>query len=74
MHCYDGDRQIRSTLIILAELVVGYEGKGPPQDEEWINRFKGYINTPEVKERIEKASVDALQAMYARHGRDFPSG
>jgi hypothetical protein len=72
MNRYNGDRQIRSTLILLAELVVGYEGKGPPKDGEWISRFKSYVNTPEVKERIEKASVASLQAMYAKYGRDFP--
>jgi MYND finger len=72
MDRYNGDRQIRSTLIILAELAIGYEGKGPPKDGEWISRFKRYVNTPEVKERIEKASVVSLEAMYAKYGREFP--
>jgi hypothetical protein len=72
MDRYNGDRQIRSTLIILAELVVGYEGKRPPKDGDWISRFKSYVNTPEVKERIQKASVHSLQDMHAEYGRDFP--
>ena len=69
---YNGDRQIRTTLVLLAELVVGYEGRGPPEDTEWISRFKSYMNKPEVKAATEEASVAALRAMYAKHGRDWP--
>jgi hypothetical protein len=60
---YNGDRQIKTTLIILAELVVGYEGKGPPKDGEWISRFKSSIDTPEMKEKIKKITTDSLQVM-----------
>jgi hypothetical protein len=73
MDRYNGDGQIRSALIILAELVVGYEGKGPPNDGEWISQFKSDVNTPETKERIEKAGVASLQAAYTKHGWGSPS-
>ena len=72
MYRYGGDRQNRTNIIILAELVVGYEGKGPPENGEWISRFKSYANTPEVKEKLKKASGAGLKDMYAKHGRDFP--
>ena len=73
MDRYNGDGQIRTTLIILAELVVGYEGRGPPKDEEWVSRFKSCVNAPEVRERIEKTSVDSLQVICAKYGRGSPS-
>ncbi len=69
---YNEDRQIRSTLIILAELMVGYEGKGPPKDATWISSFKQYVNEPAIKKKLEEDSVNALKAMYAKHGREFP--
>jgi hypothetical protein len=65
---YNGDRQIKTTLILLAELVVGYEGKGPPKDGEWISKFKSSIDTPEMKEKIKKTTTDSLQPMQAKYG------
>ena len=69
---YSGDRQIRCTLILLAELVVGYEGKGAPKGATWINSFKQYVNEPETKKKLEEDSIKSLKAMYAKYGRDFP--
>jgi splicing suppressor protein 51 len=69
---YNGDKPITSALTILAELVVGYEGKGPPKDGEWISQFRSHVNAPDVKGRVEKADATLLQATYAKHGWEFP--
>jgi hypothetical protein len=70
---YGGDTTIRKAMFILAELVVGYEGKGAPKTDEWYMQFSEYLDLhPEERARLTKGSVDAVKKVFEKHGKDFP--
>src|SRR5215475_10330916 len=41
---YGGDMAIRTALSILAEMVVGYDGKGPAKDDTWFQEFQEFLD------------------------------
>ena len=69
---YDNNKQVRSILIFLAELIVGYERTGPPSDGEWIKGFREHVYQPEVRRALEEDSLSKLKATFDKHGRPFP--
>lgn len=70
---YDGDTQVRNALCILAELVVGYDGKGAANDGDWYESFVEYLeNSPEEKAKLLAGSVAAVRAAFEAHGRQLP--
>jgi len=59
---YEGDMAIRNALCILAELVVGYEGKGRAKDGEWFEEFRDFLDLhPEEKARLIAGTVEAVK-------------
>lgn len=59
---YEGDVAIRNALSILAELVVGYEGKGPAKDEKWFQEFQEYLDLhPDERARLIAGTVEAVK-------------
>ena len=59
---YEGNIAIRNTLCILAELIVGYEGKGPAKDGKWFQEFQDYLDLhPEEKARLIAGTVEAVR-------------
>ena len=69
---YGGDFSVRNALCILAELVVGYEGKGPTQDDEWYVRFSEHLDLhPQERAQMIKGSVEAVRDVFDKHGKDF---
>ena len=71
---YDGDTQIRNALLMLAELAVGYDGKGPPDDEGvWYDGFVNYLNeNPEEKEKLLRESKETVEMSMKSLGRHLP--
>ena len=71
---YDGDTQIRNALLMLAELAVGYDGKGPPDDEGvWYDGFVKYLNEhPEEKEKLLRESKETVEMSMKSFGRHLP--
>lgn len=71
---YGGDTSIRNAMCILAELVVGYEGKGAPKDDEWYIAFSEHLDLhPEERARLIKGSVEAVQAAFDQHEQELSS-
>lgn len=69
---YGGDTTIRNALCILAELVVGYEGRGAAKDDKWYMQFSEHLDLhPEERARMIKGSVEAVRAAFEQHGKDF---
>lgn len=65
---------IRVALLVLAELVVGYDGKGPAKDGTWYEEFKDFFdNHPEERARLIKASVDMADQVLKEHGEAIQS-
>jgi hypothetical protein len=61
---YQGDTSIRNALGILAELVVGYDGKGRAQDDQWYMQFSEFLDLhPEERARLIKGTVEAMEGM-----------
>lgn len=70
---YGGDMEVRCALVVLAELVVGYEGKGAAQDGTWYEVFVDHLEqNPEEKARLIEGSVAAVEAACRENGRSFP--
>lgn len=59
---YEGDTAIRSALCILAELIVGYDGKGRAKDEEWFQKFQEHLDLhPEEKAKLISGTIEAVK-------------
>jgi len=43
MERWRGDVRVRSKLAMLSEMIVGYEGKGPAEDDKWVNSFRNWV-------------------------------
>ncbi|KEF59812.1 uncharacterized protein A1O9_04660, partial [Exophiala aquamarina CBS 119918] len=60
---YGGDTAIRQAFLILAELCVGYDGKGPAKDDTWFQEFQEYLDLhPQERARLIGGSIEAVQA------------
>lgn len=60
---YGGDTTVRNALCILAELVVGYEGKGGPKNDEWFHEFQEFLDLhPEERARLISGTVEAVKS------------
>ncbi|EHY53010.1 hypothetical protein HRR90_003640 [Exophiala dermatitidis] len=69
---YGGDTSIRVALAIIAEMVVGYDGKGPAKDDTWFQGFQEFLDLhPEERARLIKPSVDMAEQIMKEHGTDF---
>lgn len=69
---YGGDTSIRVALAIIAEMVVGYDGKGPAKDDTWFREFQEFLDLhPEERARLIKPSVDMAEQILKEHGEDF---
>jgi hypothetical protein len=56
---YEGDMSVRVALAILAELAVGYDGKGPAKDDTWFIEFQEFLDLhPEERARLIKGSIE----------------
>lgn len=59
---YEGDVAIRNALNILAELIVGYDGKGRAKDGKWFQEFQEYLDLhPEERARLIAGTVEAVK-------------
>lgn len=59
---YEGDTAIRSALCILAELIVGYDGKGRAKDDEWFRQFQEHLDLhPDQKAQLISGTVEAVK-------------
>lgn len=59
---YEGDTAIRSALCILAELIVGYDGKGRAKDDEWFREFQEHLDLhPEEKAKLIAGTIEAVK-------------
>lgn len=59
---YEGDVAIRNALCILAELIVGYEGKGRALDGKWFKEFQEYLDiNPKERARLIAGTVEAVK-------------
>lgn len=66
---YEGDASVRSALLVLAELVVGYEGKGRAEDDRWYMKFSENLDLhPEERARLLKGSVEAVRKAFEDQG------
>jgi hypothetical protein len=70
---YGGDTRIMAALAILGEKVVGYEGKGPT-DNEWFAKYKRHWenNVDGNRERLMQQSLDSTRRGLEQHGVKFP--
>ena len=72
---YGGDLEIRTALLVLAELVVGYEGMGSRKDNDWYEGFTKYLQEhPEERAKLIKGSIEAVEEAFRSHGQDLPTG
>jgi len=59
---YEGDVAIRNALCILAELIVGYEGKGRATDGKWFNQFQEHLDlNSNERARLIAGTVEAVK-------------
>lgn len=59
---YEGDMAIRSALCILAELIVGYDGKGRAKDDKWFQEFQEHLDlNPAEKAKLIAGTVEAVK-------------
>jgi len=69
---YEGDTSIRHALCIVAELVVGYDGKGPTKDDKWFEDFQEHLDLhPQERARLIDGTVEAVKQALGEHGRDL---
>lgn len=69
---YGGDMAIRQALSILAEMVVGYDGKGAAKDDTWFQEFQEFLDLhPEERARLIKGSIDMVNETLKEHGDVF---
>lgn len=66
---YEGDTSVRVAMLVLAELVVGYEGKGRAESDDWYMRFSEHLDLhPEERARLIKGSVEAVRRAFEEQG------
>jgi hypothetical protein len=71
---YGGDMEIRHALLVLAELVAGYDGKGFRKDNDWYEGFIKHLQEhPEEKAKLIKGSIEAVEEAFQSHARDIPA-
>ncbi len=69
---YEGDMAIRQALAIIAEMCVGYDGKGPAKDDTWFREFQEFLDVnPEERARLIKGSIDMVNTVLKEHGEEF---
>jgi hypothetical protein len=69
---YGGDMAVRQALAIIAEMVVGYDGKGPAKDDTWYQEFQEFMDLhPEERARLIKGSIDMVQSILAENAEEF---
>ncbi|KAK4943025.1 hypothetical protein LTR10_017410 [Elasticomyces elasticus] len=69
---YGGDMSIRVALSILAEMVVGYDGKGPAKDDTWFQEFQEFLDLhPGERARLIKGSIEMAEQVLKEHGNQF---
>ena len=66
---YEGDASVRSALLVLAELVVGYHGTGRAKDDKWYMKFSENLDLhPEERARLLRGSVEAVRKAFEDQG------
>ena len=66
------DTSVRSGLLVLAELVVGYDGKGAAKDGQWYTDFEEHLLlNPAERARLIQPTIDAVKATVDLNGKDF---
>lgn len=69
---YGGDMSIRVALAIIAEMVVGYDGKGPAKDDTWYQEFQEFLDLhPHERARLIKGSIEMAEQVLKEHGEQF---
>ena len=69
---YEGDMAIRQALAIIAEMCVGYDGKGPAKDDTWFQEFQEFLDVnPQERARLIKGSIDMVNTVLKEHGEEF---
>jgi hypothetical protein len=69
---YEGDMAIRQALAIIAEMCVGYDGKGAAKDDTWFHEFQEFLDLhPEERARLIKGSIDMVNSVLKEHGEEF---
>ncbi|EXJ69057.1 uncharacterized protein A1O5_07992 [Cladophialophora psammophila CBS 110553] len=69
---YGGDMAIRLALAILAEMCVGYDGKGPAKDDTWFQEFQEFLDLhPEERARLIRGSIEMVDSVLKEHGEEF---
>ena len=69
------DTSVRSGLLVLAELVVGYDGKGAAKDGQWYTDFEEHLLlNPAERARLIQPTIDAVKATVELNGKDFDEG
>ncbi|OAL39364.1 hypothetical protein AYO20_01234 [Fonsecaea nubica] len=69
---YEGDMAIRLALAILAEMCVGYDGKGPAKDDTWFQEFQEFLDLhPEERARLIRGSIEMVDSVLKEHGEEF---
>ena len=69
---YGGNPVVRTALCIIAELVVGYDGKGPTKSDKWYMQFSEHLDLhPEERAKLIEGAVEAVRNTFDEHGRDF---
>lgn len=59
---YGGKPEIRNALLIMCELVVGYEGKGREKNDEWYMDFSEFMDLhPQERMRLVKGTLEAVE-------------
>ncbi|KAL6246226.1 hypothetical protein RBB50_006461 [Rhinocladiella similis] len=69
---YGGDMSVRVALAIIAEMVVGYDGKGPAKDDTWFQEFQEFLDLhPHERARLIKGSIEMADQVLREHGEQF---
>lgn len=69
---YGGDMSVRVALAIIAEMVVGYDGKGPARDDTWFQDFQEFLDLhPHERARLIKGSIEMADQVLREHGEQF---
>ncbi|KAK5082234.1 hypothetical protein LTR05_007378 [Lithohypha guttulata] len=59
---YEGNMAIRNVLLIIAELVVGYDGKGRAKDDKWYQDFQEHLDLhPAERARLIEGTIEAVK-------------
>jgi hypothetical protein len=66
---YEADMSVRTAMLVLAELVVGYEGKGPATSDKWYIEFSENLDLhPEERARLISKSVQEVKKAFEEQG------